>query len=319
MPGVPDNQYFELYDLMKNFVGSDDPGKMISTGGNDMINTYPVHKVSIPVDKQFVLKNGTVNATDSVVGEVRFDIPKDLLMKNDLAVLNVLAANKWKRPIYFTSAFNELGFAEYLRKDGLTYRFVPVVNEQVNTEWMKDKLMNKFAFGGANRPGVYFDEENRRHLNTIRSAYAELAFDLSAKNRKEEARTVLGKVDKMMLQENFPYGMISRGNQHNRNSLAFLEACYRADDKQLADKVMKSVRTDLQQQLKFYNSLSGSKAEWMSYDKRSTEELLQVLARMESMLGGKPATEGGQNVIQPAEPRAKPDNTTAPDTGASFR
>ncbi len=36
---------------------------------------------------------------------MRFEIPKNLLMKNDLAVLNVIAANKWKRPIYFTSAF----------------------------------------------------------------------------------------------------------------------------------------------------------------------------------------------------------------------
>ncbi len=43
-------------------------------------------------------------------------------MKNDLAVMNVIAANKWKRPIYFTSPFSELGFSQYLRADGLSYR-----------------------------------------------------------------------------------------------------------------------------------------------------------------------------------------------------
>ncbi len=59
------------------------------------------------------------------------------------------------------------------------------------------------------------------------------------KVRKEEARKVLEKADKMMLQENMPYGMISRGNMHNRNSIAFLEACYRADDKALAAKVLR--------------------------------------------------------------------------------
>lgn len=318
LPGVPANQYFDLYDMMKNYVGSDDPGKMIATGGNDMINTYPVRKVSVPVDRAFVVKNGTVNPGDSTVSEMRFDIPKDILMKNDLAVLNTIAANRWKRPIYFTSAFGELGFGEYLRKDGLTYRLVPVANQQVNTEWMKDKLMNKFAFGNANVPNVYFDEENRRHLNTIRSAYSELAFDLASKNRKEEARNALEKVDKMMLQENFPYGMISRGNQHNRNSIAFLEACYRADDKALAAKVMKSVKNDLQQQMKFYNSLSGNRAEWMAYDKRSAEEFLQVIDRMETMLGGKATTpEAGDNIINPVKPKAKADNTQVSDTGAS--
>jgi hypothetical protein len=314
MPGVSNSQYFDLYDLMKNYVGSDDPSKMMQAGGTDMINTFPVKKVSVPVDLNTVRANGTVNLTDSVVSELRFEIPKQVLMKNDLAVLNVIAANKWKRPIYFTSAFDELGFGPFLRKDGLAYRLVPVANQQVNTDWMEDKLMNKFGFGNANVPGVYFDEENRRHLNTIRSAYAELAFDLSSKGRKEEARKTLEKADKMMLQENFPYGMISRGNMHNRNSMAFLEACYRADDKELAAKVSKSVKTDLQQQLKFYNSLTGSKAEWMAYDKKTTEDYLQALDRMEQMLGNKPAPENGNNIVNPVAPTPKADGTTNTDT-----
>ena len=105
----------------------------------------------------------------------------------------------------------------------------------------------KWGFGNTNLPGVYFDEENRRHLNTIRSAYAELAADLSQKGRKDEARKALVKVDKMMLEENFPYGLTSRNNDHNKISMGFLEACYRADDQPLAAKVLASVKKDLQQ------------------------------------------------------------------------
>jgi hypothetical protein len=311
--GLPTNQYFDLYDMMKNYVGSDDPSKMMSSGGSDMVNTFPVKKVSVPVDVKLVKQNGTVNLTDSVVSEVRFDIPKQMLMKNDLAVLNVIAAAKWKRPIYFTSAFDELGFGPYLRKDGLSYRLVPVRGQQINTDWMENRLMNKFSFGNANIPNVYFDEENRRHLNTIRTAYAELAFDLSAKGRKEEARKVLGRADKMMLQENFPYGMISRGNMHNRNSISFLEACYRSDDKALAARVLSSVRKDLQQQIKFYNSLDGNKAETMAYDKKTSEDFLQALGSIEQMYSGKPATpktEGNKSMVNPVVPRDKPDATS---------
>ncbi len=314
--GLPANQYFDLYDMMKNYVGSDDPSKMMSSGGSEMINSFPVKKVSVPVDINLVKQNGTVNLADSVVKEVRFDIPKQMLMKNDLAVLNIIAASKWKRPIYFTAAFDELGFGPYLRKDGLSYRLVPVIGQQVNTDWMEDRLMNKFAFGNANIPGVYFDEENRRHLNTIRTAYGELAADLSSKGRKEEARKVLEKADKMMLQENFPYGMISRGSMHNRNSIAFLQACYQSDDKPLADKVLNSVKKDMQQQIKFYNALEGNKAEAMAYDKKITEDYLQTLNTMEQMFSGKPATpraEGNNNIINPVVPKARPD-ATATDT-----
>ena len=113
---------------------------------------------------------------------------------------------------------------------------------------MYDKAMNKFAFGNANIRGVYFDEENRRHLQTIRMAYTDLAMDLADKNRKEEAKKVLEKADKMMNQGNFDYGQTSRGNTQNRTSLLFMQACYMAGDTTLAKKVAASVRKDLQQQ-----------------------------------------------------------------------
>ena len=287
-PNIPENRYYDLYDMMKNYVGSDDAEKMIDRGNGDLYNTFPVHKVSVPVDANLVRTNSTVNTNDSVVSELRFDIPKNGLMKNDLALLNIIAANKWKRPIYFTSTQSTgLGFDQYLRKDGLTYRLIPVMNSYVNTDYMKDKLMNKFRFGNANVPGVYFDEENRRHLNTIRRAYSELALDLSFKNRKPEAREVLAKVDKMMLQENFPYGMAARGNEHNRLSMIFLEACYRSEDKELAAKVLKSVKTDLQQQVRYYNGLTGRNAENMEYDKSNAQNMLRDLDQMEQMYSGK--------------------------------
>ena len=51
--------------------------------------------------------------------------------------------------------------------------------------------MKKFAFGNANIPGVYYDEENRRHLNSIRRAEVDIAFDLINKNKKDSAKNVL--------------------------------------------------------------------------------------------------------------------------------
>lgn len=280
---IPEDRYYDLYDLMKNYVGSDDPAVKEDRGGGEALNTYPVKKVSVPVDKLLVQKNGTVNATDSVVSELRFDIPKGAMVKNDLALLNIIAANKWNRPIYFTSPGAELGFDQYIRRDGLSFRLVPVMNSRVNTDWMMDKAMNKFAFGNANVKGVYFDEENRRHLNTIRSAYTELAIDLVGKGRKEDARKVLEKVDKMLDQSNFAYGMTSRGNLHNRNSLLFLEACYMAEDTTLIKKVAASVKTDLQQQIRYYNTLDGVKADNMSEERRSADNYLKGMEQIQIM------------------------------------
>lgn len=271
---MPDDKFYNLYDVMKNYVGKDNPD-------NDY--SFPVKNVTVPVDVAAAIKNGTVNATDSVLSSLDFSLPRNALMKNESAVLNIIAANNWKRPIYFTNAGAELGFDQYLRRDGLSYRLAPVKNSKVNTDWMLDKLTNKFAFGNANKPGVYFDEENRRHLGGIRSAYAELAIDLSAKNRKEEARAVLNKVDKMMHESNFGYGLTSRGNLHNRNSLLFLEACYLAGDQTLIQKVSAAVKKDLQQQVNYYNTLSGQKADNMAQEKQTAETYLQALGQMQTM------------------------------------
>ncbi len=283
-PGYPDNKYYNLYDMMKSYVGND---ANIDDRG---YNLYPSKKVSVPVDVNLVRNNGTVNKDDSVVNSVDFEIPKSALYKGDLAMLNMIAANKWQRPIYFTMPYGELGFGNYLRRDGLSYRLVPVENSTVNTDWMFDKVMNKFGFGNANVFNVYYDEENRRHLNIIRRADAELALDLSAKNRKDDAKQVLEKTDKMMLQSNFPYGMVSRNNEHNRIALMFLEACYRAEDKTLAAKVTKSIKTDLQQQVKYYNSLTGTDAENMAYDLQQTQSLLQTMDQMDKAYNGKQPT-----------------------------
>ena len=282
-PNIPEDRYYDLYDVMKNYVGSDDADKLDNSRGSEPLNSFPVRKFAVPVDKDFVLKNKVVNANDSILAEMRFDIPKGSLMKNDLAVLNIIAANKWKRPIYFTNPGVDLGFDQFLRRDGLSFRLVPVQNSKVNTDWMLSKAMNNFAFGNANVKGVYFDEENRRHLNTIRNAYAELAIDLSAKNRKEDARKALQLVDKMMLDENFSYGMVSRGNMHNKNSLLFLEACLISGDTTLAAKVSASVKKDLQQQVKFYNGLTGDKVDQMNDEKRMAESYLQGLEQIQSI------------------------------------
>ena len=286
--GIDPNQYMDLYTMMKDYAGSDDPNKMEQGRDGSMLNVYPSKKVSIPVDINLVRQNGTVNADDSVVSELRFDIPKNVLYKNDAAILNIIAANKWKRPIYFTSPYGDLGFQDYLRQDGLTYRLVPIANGGVNKDWIFDKLMNKFVFGNADKPGVYFDEENRRHLNSIRLAYAQAASNLADEGRKEDAKKMLNKCDKMMLEQNFSYGMVSRSQQQNQISLQFLYAAYKAGDTVLAQKITQSLKKDMEQQQTYYQNLSDDRRDNLSNEEERNETLLKGLMQLDQQFKNKP-------------------------------
>ncbi|MBS1666987.1 MAG: DUF2723 domain-containing protein [Bacteroidetes bacterium] len=261
LPGFDDNKYYNLYDLLKNVVGSDDTKYSTNqTEDGSTINFFPVKKFSVPVDEDFVRKNGVVNPSDSVVNELQINLSKDknYLFKNDLAMYAIIAANKWKRPICFTSTqeLSSLGLDKYVRLNGMSYQLVPVENGNVNNDLAYKNVMEHFAYGGADKQGVYYDEENRRHLNSIRLAHSQIAMSLVQAGKKDSAIKVLEHFDQNVRESNFPYGMTSnRGNQQNAISTNFLQACYMAGDFTLAKKVEASVRKDLQQQMRYYKSL----------------------------------------------------------------
>lgn len=256
--GWSKDNYYDLYDTFKTVLANDDPRYMTQSEGGTPINLLPTRKFSVPVDPDQV--RNIVHTGDREVPQLRLDIDpsKRFLLKNELTMLAIIAANKWKRPICFTST-NEiagLGLAKYCRNRGLSYQLVPLENSRVDDEVAYNDIMTKFKYGHAGTPGVYFDGDNRRYLSIIESAHAEIAEGLVADGRKEDARRVLEHYDNNVSKENFPYGMTSyMGNMHNRNSLYFLDACYAAGDDALAAKVYASIEKDLQQQMQYYQSL----------------------------------------------------------------
>ncbi|HWK04219.1 MAG TPA: DUF2723 domain-containing protein [Puia sp.] len=280
IPGFDQHKYYDLYDILKNVVASDDPKYTSPTENGGEINLVPVQKFSVPVDLNTVRENGTVHAGDSVVSELHLDIPaqKHYLLKNDLAILAIIAANKWKRPICFSSPqeLGDLGLAKYARLKGLSYQLTPVENGNVDNETAYKTIMEKFAYGGADKPGVYYDEENRRHLNSIKYAHAQVALSLASAGQKDSARKLLEHYDKNVLESNFPYGMTSnQNNLHDYFSFRFLEACYVSEDWALAKKVNASVKKDLEQQMRYYKSFGDN----------MTDEQLAINAQM--LLQGK--------------------------------
>lgn len=278
------NAYYPLYDVMKDYLGQ----SVTDEDGNDVgPGIMPFRKFFVPVDKEVVRKNGTANPTDSIADQIQFDIPASALTRNDLIMLNIIATNKWQRPIYFTAAYGDLGFGHYLRKDGLTYRLVPFPVKTPQQNWVTDQAMRsmraggtsvrdnnlevifnnlhkKFEFGGANKKGVYFDEVNRQYLLNIRAIFAEAAGNLADAGRKEEAIKLLEKEAQNILPENLPYGMTSRYSMHNQTSILLVEAHYKAGMFDRARQIAEAVRKDIVDQRAYYEYLKNNKPEYYS-------------------------------------------------------
>ncbi|HVB03222.1 MAG TPA: DUF2723 domain-containing protein [Chitinophagaceae bacterium] len=292
-PGVvPKDKFFNINDVM-NFVGNDDPKSKIQAG-DQMLNYMPTQNMYIPVDKAEVLENGTVPLADSakVVSEVPFTWKKNVYEKNDLLELEIIASNHWKRPIYFTGSPIAMGLTDYLETDGLSYRLVPYkdpVNSAmpglgtVNTTLMYHNLLTKFRFGGAQRPGTYFDEPNRRELLIIRSAFAKLGIALAAEGKKDSALHALNYCDSNMLQQDFPYGMVSSNNAHDFTSVQIVYGYYLAGDTAKAEQIAGQVIQDCQQQIDYFQSLSpDDQSSDLQQDEQTSQYLIQQMQQMQS-------------------------------------
>jgi len=304
--GAQDRAY-PLYEIMKDVIGP----MLLTEDKANVQATYPVRKFLIPVDSAAVTKYGVVNATDTTFQQMQIDLPegKNYLTLDQLTILNIIAANGWKRPIYFTSPYGELGFGQYLRKDGLTYRLVPVKNSFPQQNWIVDqalrgtairdnnldvmyKNLQKFTAGGADKPGVYFDEENRRHLLSVRSVFAELAGNMADKGRKPEALELLNKSEGLISTVNMPYAMVSRYNSHNQTALIYLEGAYKAGDTKLVNTLRTAIRKDLMDQKAYYDYMKTEKADFYASLAREAdinEFMLQLLDAVEKQYSAMPA------------------------------
>lgn len=186
-----------------DFAVSDDPKNKLDYGSK-LIDYFPAKTVYVPVDSVAVLREKVISVKDTarLVKNIKWTIERNALIKNDLMVLDLIAHNNWKRPIYFavtTGAEAYLGLEEYFQLEGLAYRLVPIKNTEeemaqggrVNTTAMYDNVMNKFMWGGLDKEGVNLDENCTRMASNMRMQMATLAGALINKGQKDKAEKVL--------------------------------------------------------------------------------------------------------------------------------
>ncbi|HRP60920.1 MAG TPA: DMT family transporter, partial [Vicingus sp.] len=199
------------------FVMDDSPKSKVGLSSGKQVDFFPTKNFSLKVDKQKVIANGTVSAdrADRVLHKLDWTIEKNYIMKNDLIILDILAANNWERPIYFAiTTGNEayIGLTPYFQLEGLAYRLVPYKAQsydgqtgEVNAEIMYDNLVNKFVWGGMEKGNIYMDENNRRMCMNFRNNFARLAEEYHRLGKPEKAKEVLDHCVKVMPEQVVEY------------------------------------------------------------------------------------------------------------------
>lgn len=212
-PQVDQNRYFNLVDICK-FIISDDPQTKLSTRNGGADNYIPTKNMFVPsISMEQIVKAGMLKDADTANydNDIKFTLPKDHATKDDLAMMNIIAANAmngWTRPIYFSSGLpgdNYMGLADYMRLEGTVYRLMPFkyrypspISRQytgtTDVDKSYDLFMNTYDWGNAKRNDVYHDEKNRIMFMIYRINSARLAAYLTDRGEKDKAVAVLDKV-----------------------------------------------------------------------------------------------------------------------------
>jgi len=182
------------------FTYSNDQLEKVTKQGYSLWDENKLTSVDIP-DKAFPDSIKTkYNLTDKLV----FKIPATIrqrdennklitaIKSSDLIVLDIIRANKWERPIYFSTSVspdNFIGLSEYLIVEGMAHKLLPykvtstnmygypVDLEKMRQNLIVDKIVvpsktpqHGFLFRNLNKD-IFYDQVQDRMIGSFRTAY----------------------------------------------------------------------------------------------------------------------------------------------------
>lgn len=276
-----------IYDLVK-YLGESHP--VPSQGGRDFDTHLPTRKFFIPVDKEKALANGIISPGDSnLVDTIHVNLGEktDYIIKDQLAMLDIIASNIWERPIYWAVTCREdrlLEMQDFLSLEGLALRIVPtktpsVSMEQfgivgagrVDTEVAYKNIMEKWQWGNFDKEKLYVDRSYMPSLQTMRLVFYRLGRDLILENKKDKAIALMDQYFKSFPEFNFPPDLFS----------AYMANIYHlaGDEGKAAAKARDIART-LEYNLQYYFAQSAEMREAYRQDIQYNLNAVQILMRI---------------------------------------
>ena len=231
-----------------------------------LIDNYVRTKGYLPTDS-FVVKVNKENclAQGMKVPAGYTDFPEymsvklkaESLTKSEMMVYEMLGRNDWKRPIYMSVTLgqsNYAGLENYCILEGLAYRLTPFNYGRMGTidaDVMYDNMMNRFAYGNVNTPGIYLDETVSRMCVTHRRMLLTLANQLRYRGDTEKAINVL-----TLAKEKFPSDIVPYDFTDDADIALLWHECGKNDE---AIRVASELLEHSVQQLHWLSSLSDKK------------------------------------------------------------
>jgi hypothetical protein len=276
----------EVKDVF-DFITSDDKQTQVQYDNGTLSNYLPTKNLKLTIDKDAVLNNKVITPDQKgmLADTMKWKFPPSYITKENLAMLDILAHNDWKRPICFVTSIpseQTVGLEPYLYNEGYVYHLIPfkpdpTITDQrakTNSLVMYNNVVNKFKWGNYNH-AKYLDQQSTslfypQAVNT----FDKLTLGLIKDGHKDLALKALNKFDEVLPDIN-PNLMAAQ------SKISIADTSYKLNDLTLGNKLMNSVDNYLTDQLDYnYYQLQNDTGEM---SERDVEIGLQFLNGMASI------------------------------------
>ncbi len=239
---------------------SNDPKYRRLPGYSEETSYIPSKKLSYKVDSAAVVEHGVVSPEDAayIQPEMIIDLSdKQTLGKQELIILDMLQTNNWKRPMYYaiTVARDQyVNLDPFFQQTGMAYQIVPMTVKgtvkSANADKMYDNIMNKYKWGGVDKPGTYIDENVMKMCKTYRVAvFSKLAYTLMAEDKKDKALSLIDRAMEVLPAANVPL---------DASVLSFAELYYDLGQPQKAEELYTGIIENSMRNVNWFFRLNPS-------------------------------------------------------------
>jgi hypothetical protein len=276
--------YVEVKDIF-DFISSDDQRVMTTYPSGETANYLPSKNFKITIDPAVVIKNNVVPADkrNLIADTIKWKFTSNYVMKDNLAMIDILAHNNWKRPICFATTVgseNLIGLQPYLYKEGFVYHLMPLKidtalkdqNGKVNSLVMYDNMMNKFKYGQFKTAKFLDHESTTMFYPVLITTFLDLMDNLMTEGHNDLALNLLHKYDAVMPDLNVDMRITG-------SKFYVAHVAYQLHDVALGTKYITSINSYITDQLDYcYSQLKDNTGAFSPRDVQTGVQLIYGMA-----------------------------------------
>lgn len=229
----------------------------------------PTRNFYLPVDKNKYSELPFAGQIDSSewVDFIPFRFPENgtYILKDELAIMDVIASNFYSRPIYFAITCQPsklLGLNNYTEMEGLALRVTPtnlkVKSElpsiygfgDINADMVYQNVMDKWVWGNFDKKETYVDKSYMPEVQAMKLVMLRTARELVREGKNDKAIAITNKFFEGFPHFNFPY---------DAGITSFIEVLIDAQDYEDAKKHLRILAVETKQFIDFYESQTKTK------------------------------------------------------------